>query len=269
MKNYLISWLLLLTVVMPAMAQAPAELEDLEFLERETAVLILKDGEQIVIRGAYNVEGNRTYFHYDMGRYPLYAQMDSNLIDFEATERANQKLAQERTRRENYYRLIAETQRKALEGEFSGPFIVDSDQGELQPAPEFAEDIEDDVFYIQTARDFPAYNKDDLEFQPESWWREESLRLFSALEEHNRRMGQLSQDHNTIALQIRQAESREQEQTLRNQIQQFRDAMQTERNLGRLIGNRLVELSEFAQELEIPMEWIIPDNSPVYQEETQ
>lgn len=268
MKAKRVAVLLIAIIVQLAVAQAPEELENRHMLEEEKFVLILEDGEQVVIRGDYEVRGDRVYFYYDLGNYPVYAMLKRDEVDFEATARANDKLRRERIRRANYYRLIEEVQRSSLEGDITGPFIVDTGEEGVAVEPEYEDELREDTFYLQTARNFPPYDEEDLEVQPEPWWRQESRRLFQALEESNTRLSQLNRDHNAIALQIRQAENREEEQRLREQLQQFRDALQTERNLARLIGNRLVELSEYAEKLEIPMDWIIPDDSSIYEEET-
>lgn len=268
MKKLLLANLLIAVCVLPAISQATEELEHYDQLENEKYVLVLKDGEQLVIRGGYEVRGNRTYFYLEHGSTPVYAMLATDSVDFKATEAANNKLRRERIRRENYYKLVEEMRRKSLEGEYAGPFIVESEAGDMQVDPEFQDDLRENTFYVQEARTYPPYDEGELEFKPETWWRAESRRLFTDLEEHNARMEQLSNDHNAIARRIQQAQSREQEQQLRAQIQQFRDALQTERNLGRLIGNRLVELSEIAQKLGIPMDWVIPDESPIYTDET-
>lgn len=261
MKHVLRFALLIIALAaLPAAAQLVIPGMD-EVLHEPTFVLILSDGEQLVIRGDYRIEGPLTYFFFDHGSYPIYASLPTERIDLEATKSANEKLVRERQRRENYYRLIEERRRRILDSEREEPPSIVTVEGQaitVQPGQQRAQ--------TGPADQYPPYEENDVVDRPENWWRGESQRLFTALEQSNTRLRELSAENDKVSMAITRARTDAEAQRLRGQLNDVRARFSAERTHGRMIGSRLAQLSDWAEQLAIPMDWIIPDGSIVIDE---
>jgi hypothetical protein len=264
MKHVLHFAILLLALAsLPAAAQLVIPGTE-EILHQPTWVLILRDGEQIVIRGDYEVKGPLTYFYYDHGSYPTWASMPTEAIDLDATRAANEKLKRERQKRENYYRLIEERRRRILEeDEDEQPTIIaiEGDAITMQPGQRPSAQ----AAAPQTLA-LPPYEENDVVNRPENWWRGEAQRLFTALGESNARLSELSRQNDQVSMEASRARTDVEAQRMRARLNDIRSRFAAERERGRLIGNRLAELSDWAEQLAIPMDWIIPDGSYVIDE---
>jgi hypothetical protein len=186
------------------------------------------------------------------------------LIDFEQTDTANDKLKKERQKRENYYRLIEERQRRILEEDTSRPRIIESDAGIIR--------IEEDDTQTSVSismEEFPLYEEEDVIDRSEEWWRYESSRLFAALNESNKQLRDISAAHDKAVIAHNRARTEAEAARLQQEINNYRTQAASEMDKGRLIGNRLAELSEWAEQLAIPLDWIVPDTMPVYDESQQ
>ena len=260
-KIQFFSCVLVLVALTVSYAQE-SHLDESEILELEQFVLILRDGEQIVIRGEYEVRGKRTYFYFDHGKYPVYSSLPTELIDFPGSDAANAKLQRDRQRRENYFRLIEERRRKILEESSSGSVIVTSNVSGFSVSEDKSAKQETQTISQQ----FPPYEENDVLNRPENWWRNESYRLFAALETSNSILRDLSAENDRLTVSASRARTNAEAQRLQQQINQVRTQINAERERGAYVGNRLAELSEWAEQLQIPLDWILPDGSVVYDE---
>lgn len=260
-KIQFFSCVLVLVALTVSYAQE-SHLDESEILELEQFVLILRDGEQIVIRGEYEVRGKRTYFYFDHGKYPVYSSLPTELIDFPGSDAANAKLQRDRQRRENYFKLIEERRRKILEESSSGSVIVTSNVSGFSVSEDKSAKQETQTISQQ----FPPYEENDVLNRPENWWRNESYRLFAALGTSNSILRDLSAENDRLTVSASRARTNAEAQRIQQQINEVRTQINAERERGTYVGNRLAELSEWAEQLQIPLDWILPDGSVVYDE---
>lgn len=264
MRNRMILAVALLSAVVVLLTAQQKLKSTEELLELPTSVLILKDGEQLVIRGDFTVETGLVLFYLDHGRYPTYASIAADTVDFESTRAANEKLRQERKRQELYLRLLEERRRRLLEEVEERPVVIRTQDGAMS--------IEDEEAVIEESaivEEFPPYQTERLANEPETWWRDESARLFTALDDSNARLATLGSRHDGLVLRINRAESEEQAAPLRQQLAEVRQTILAERERARLIGNRLTDLSIVAENLGLPLDWLLPVDSEVVDESEQ
>lgn len=267
MRKAVLFILMLLLAAVSLSAQVK-ELDDVNMAEKPTYVLILKDGEQVVIRGDYDVRGELTYFYLDRGGYPVYSSMFTEKIDLEATVSANEQLVEERRRRENYYRLIEERRRRLLEQSRESDVQVITDTSGGMRVEETGEG-DDSIVPRTVAEMFPPYEELDVVNQPENWWREESGKLFDALSGSNARLRTLAAENDRLTFAYNRARTADEAGKLQEQINAVRADIVVERERARLIGDRLVELSEHAETQGVPIDWILPTEGVVLDENSQ
>ena len=253
--------------VSAATAQEITPLTDKSQLDKPTSVMILKNGEQIVIRGDFVIKGELAYFYYEHGSHPVYASIAADSIDQEASEKANTKLKRERRKRELYYQLIEARRQKILEegNVLSTPVIQQGGDSSDQPSANVGSNQPVRVTR-QVAQTFHPYNEEDIRSKDEAWWREETARLFKALEESNARMRALFTEHDAKVVKYNQSRTQAEADRLKKETDGLKAQITRERSKGKLIGNRLAELSEMAETLRIPMDWFIPEGTQVYDE---
>jgi hypothetical protein len=233
-----------------------------EVLGMQTAVIILRDGEQLVIRGSFEVRDGLVLFFLDRGSHPVYSAISEDEVDFEATSEANQHLQAERERQQRYFRLIEERRRRLLEEAQGRPLVIKTPTG-----VSVTEEQEAKSGVAQTEAQFPAYDMARLSEEPEAWWRDEAARLFTALDACNAKLAELEGRQDALVLQINRARSEDTAQSLQQELAQVRQQLLQERELARLVGNRLTDLSIAAEDLGKPLDWILPAGSSVIDEE--
>jgi hypothetical protein len=257
---------LLIAAVLAAAAAgvvAAQEMSEKELLSIPTSVLVLVDGEQLVIRGDFTVRDGLVLFYLDHGGHPIYASIDEAKVDFDSTAEANERLRTEREREKRYYRLIEERRRRLLEEVQTRPVVIETQAGfavEEETAAEEREDVS------RTLEEFPPYNLETLSYEPESWWRDEAARLFAALDASNDRLAELARQHDSLTLQANRMTSEEEAAPVREELFRVRSEILAEREKARLVGNRLTDLSIAAEELEKPLDWLLPAGSQVIDE---
>ena len=257
MQSMAIVFALTAAVVLPAQ-----EMTDEEILRLPTYVIVLNDGEQLVIRGGYEVRDGLVVFYLDHGSHPVFSSVLEETVDFEATESANQWLRDEREREERFWRLVEERRRRMLEEVESRPVVITSQTGmTIQNEEEQQPGVT-----VEEAQQFPPYDQTRLSMEPEVWWRNESARLFAALDASNLRLAALQQRHDEIARRINKARSESEAAPHQRELLEVRQALLAEREKARLIGNRLTDLSIAAEELAKPLDWLLPTGSAVIDE---
>ena len=262
MRQLLIAVALVGAVAALATAQQ-AEPSEEELLRLPTYMLVIRDGSQIVIRGDYEVRDGLVLFYFDHGSHPVYASVLAETVDFEATAAANEILRRERRRQELYLRLLEERERRHMEeAEGRQPLILQ--QGETLTIREREQPETEDGAGLES--EFPPYDMGQVAGQPQSWWRQEAARLFAALEVSNARLAELGLDHDDLVMRINRAASEEEANRLMQQLNEIRVRIVEERLTGRLAGDRLTDLSLLAEELGLPLGWLIPDDVEIVDE---
>ena len=237
------------------------EMTEEEILRLPTYVVVLNDGEQLVIRGSYEVRDGLVVFYLDHGSHPVFSSVLEETVDFEATESANQWLSDEREREARFWRLIEERQRRMLEEVDSRPVVITSQSGLT-----IEEEEQQPAVTVEEAEQFPPYDNTRLAMEPEVWWRNESARLFAALDASNLRLAELQRRHDEIAQIINRARSESQAAPHQQELLEVRKALLAEREKARLVGNRLTDLSIAAEELAKPLDWLLPTGAAVIDE---
>lgn len=267
-RRVMLAILVVVICASAAFAQSITPLTDKSKLDEPTYVMILKNGEQIVIRGEYTVKGELAYFHYDHGSHPIFGSISVDMIDREESARANSKLRAERHKRELYFQLIEARRRKILEeGNVLNVPIIQGGESTVSGQESTGETIAQPRGNASAvAQSFPPYREADVRDKPESWWRAETTRLFNALEESNARMRDLFEEHDAKVVKYNQSRTQAEADKLKRETDALKNSINIERNKGKLIGNRLAELSEYAENLRIPMDWFIPQGTQIYDE---
>ncbi|HUX05962.1 MAG TPA: hypothetical protein VMX35_01505 [Acidobacteriota bacterium] len=250
-KALLLAAVVTLFLTTPVKAQQRPTREEL--LEMPTAVIILNDGEQLVIRGEFRVEGGLVLFYLDQGSHPVYSSISTEMVDFEATKSANEHLRRERERQQRYYRLIEERRRRLLEEVQNRPVLINTQAGVT-----VTEEQKPEAGQAQVIQEFPPYEMNRLAAEPEAWWRDEAARLFATLDISNARMADLEQRQDALVLAINRARTEDQAKPLQEELAQVRQGLLSERERARLVGNRLTDLSIAAEELGKPLDWLLP-----------
>jgi len=245
-----------------ATAALAQEVGEDELLRLPTSVIVLSDGEQIVIRGGYKVSDGLVLFYLDRGSHPVFASLLAEQVDFEATKAANERLRAEREREVRYWRLIEERQRRMLEEIESRPVVIGS-QGVLT-VTEGGETKA--VVPSADATEFPPYDMNRLPAEPEAWWRDEAARLFAALDAANLAMAGLQRRHDELVQAVNKSRSESEVKPLREELQGVRKELLAARERARLVGNRLTDLSIAAEQLGKPIDWLLPTSATVIEE---
>lgn len=244
-----------------AVAQPIWDYSDL--LDLPTSVLVLKDGEQLVIRGSHEVKGPLVFFFLDHGRYPTPATVAADKVDFEATSEANKQLRLERERHRMYLILLEQRQKRLLEVS-TGRAVVVRLEGGAMTVEEQKEAIEQEAVALQ--QEFPVLEVEDATGRPETWWRDESSKLFTALNQSNNKIAELGRSYEDLVFRINRSTSESEVSNLRSRLAEVQKDLNYQRFRAEYIGARLGDLSAYADELGIPIAWLIPDNFEVIDE---
>ncbi len=259
-KALMLAVVVLLLLTSPTAAQQRPTREEL--LQMPTAVIILNDGEQLVIRGEYWISGGLVLFYLDQGSHPVYASISVDLVDLDATDSANEHLRRERERQQRYYRLIEERRRRLLEEVQNRPVVFNTQTGVT-----IADAQQPEADRDQVIQQFPPYDLNRLNAEPEAWWRDEAARLFAALDVSNSRLADLDRRQDALVLAINRARTEDEAKPLQEELAQVRQDMLAERERARLVGNRLTDLSIAIEELGKPIDWLLPSEGSVIDED--
>jgi hypothetical protein len=260
MRNVILPAVVLIAVISAcAMAQQLPTTE--EVLKQPTAVIILKDGEQLVIRGGYEVRDGLVLFFLEQGGHPVYSSINQDTVDFDATDSANKHLREERERQRRYWELIEQRRRRLLEEVQNRPVVVNTQAG-----VRVGEEQRPGAAGREEQQQFPAYDTNRLRNEPEAWWRDEAARLFTALEASNARMAEMERRQDDLVMRINRARSEQAAKPMQQELARLRQDLLHERESARLIGNRLTDLSIAAEEFGLPLDWLLPAGSAVVDE---
>ena len=259
-KALMLAVVVLLLLTSPTAAQQRPTREEL--LQMPTAVIILDDGEQLVIRGEYRISGGLVLFYLDQGSHPVYASISVNLVDLDATDSANEHLRRERERQQRYYRLIEERRRRLLEEVENRPVVFNTQTGVT-----IVDEQQPEADREQVIQQFPPYDLNRLNAEPEAWWRDEAARLFAALDVSNTRLADLDRRQDALVLAINRARTEDEAKPQQQELAQVRQDLLAERERARLVGNRLTDLSIAIEELGKPIDWLLPSEGSVIDED--
>jgi hypothetical protein len=234
-----------------------------ELMKLQTSFLVLKDGERIVVRGGYEFKDGLVVFYYNRGRNPVFSSIDAEMVDLSATEAANKKLLQERERHRMYLLLLEERQKRLLEGVEQGPVVIRSEAGELRVS-EAA--VQGERVAPAGAEEIPVLTLEDATNRDEAWWREQAAILFAALRKGNVDIAALEGQYQDLIFRINRSGTEAEAAPLKAQLNDVQGRIIQERRRANYIGARLGDLSAFAEELGIPLDWLLPTDFPVLNE---